>query len=526
MEAYAMKPAAVYPHGHEMFERLVTDLHLLQRERVEHSELEEVLDAGVREVGRVLLEEFLNSQGECVSETPVEGSDGITRTHRRTQSRKLETVFGTVHVWREGYGQRGVESLRPLDGHLNLPAELHSHLVRRRVAEESSRGSYDEAVETLRRYTSAKVSKSKALELAEAAATDFDAFYSARSEEALEAPEVSREGSILVMSSDAAGVVMRPDGLREATRKRAAKSKHKMSKRLSQGEKRNRKRMAQVAAVYTTAPFVRTAEQVTGELGSSGTPAPERPRPENKRVWASVERPAKEVIGEAFEEAQKRDPAHQMTWAAVVDGNKDQLRYLKHFALSFGVTLVMIVDVIHVLEYLWKAAWAFHNKGDPNAELWVTQRLKALLEGKASLVAGGIRRSATRQGLEGDARKAVDKCCDYLLKYKAYLRYDEYLARGLPIASGVIEGACRYLIRDRMDITGARWGLPGAEAVLKLRALRKNGDFEQYWQFHLGREKERNHLRRYKDGLPDLVPPEEQSPKLKPTKVPYLKMVA
>lgn len=527
MEAYAIERQEIYPQGQKVFQKLIKCLSMLEGTATEHFELESMLEKKGREVCRTLMEEFLNIQGDLRSAEPVVGMDGVERTHVRLGARNLETLFGTVRVWRESYGQRGVKGLRPLDSHLNLPKEVHSHGVRRRIAEECSKGSYDEAVETMSSHTGAKVSKYKALELAEACATDFDAFYEGRCEQVdVAKPSVSEEESILVLTTDAAGVVMRPEGLREATRKRASKSRHKLGKRLSQGEKRNRKRMAQVAAVYMVAPFVRTSGQIIGELGPDGRPTPERPRPQNKRVWASVEKPARDVIEGAFVEAHKRDSHHTMTWTALVDGNKDQLRYLKQLAVSFGVTLTIVVDVIHVLEYLWKAAWAFHEKGDPEAERWVSHRLRGLLEGKVSTVAGGIRRSATLRGLKGKERKAVDKCCDYLLKYKSYLRYDQYLAKGLPIATGVIEGACRYLIRDRMDITGARWSLKGAEAVLKLRALRKNGDFEQYWRFHLDREKERNHLQHYKNGLPNLTMPEMTEPKLRSTNVPYLKLVA
>ncbi len=162
-----------------------------------------------------------------------------------------------------------------------------------------------------------------------------------------------------------------------------------------------------------------------------------------------------------------------------------------------GKKPVVILDIIHVLEYLWKAAFAFHPQGTQAAQDWVTCRLLRLLQGNSQGVASGMRRSATLQGLSDKARVAIDKCADYLLKYRPYLRYDQYLAAGLPIATGVIEGACRHLIQDRMDITGARWSLKGAEAVLRLRSLRSSKDFDEYWPFHLEQEFERNHASLY-----------------------------
>lgn len=125
------------------------------------------------------------------------------------------------------------------------------------------------------------------------------------------------------------------------------------------------------------------------------------------------------------------------------------------------------------------------------------------MEGKSSDVAAGIRRSATLQELKACDRGGADLCCNYLIAKRKYLRYDIYLEAGYPISTGVIEGACRQLICDRLDITGARWSAAGAEAVLRLRSLRSSGDFEAYWAFHLAKEHERNHQARY---APEFIP--------------------
>jgi hypothetical protein len=266
--------------------------------------------------------------------------------------------------------------------------------------------------------------------------------------------------------------------------------------------------MAMVAAVYSIAPFVRTPEDIVRELRPVQGLARRRPRPQDKRVWASLELSAEGVIDGAFKEAASRDPRRRKRWVALVDGNETQLGDILACAEHYGVELTVVVDLIHVLEYVWKAVWAFHAEGSKDAERWVTERLLEILRGHASLVAGGMRRSATRQGLKAKERAAVDVCADYLIKYSAHLRYDEYLAAGLPIATGVIEGACRHLIQDRMGITGARWSLAGAEAVLRARALRSSGDFEEYWTFHQKAELGRNHLSHYASGRsPGTKPP-------------------
>jgi hypothetical protein len=225
-----------------------------------------------------------------------------------------------------------------------------------------------------------------------------------------------------------------------------------------------------------------------------------RPRPEHKRVWASVVREPAQVIAEAFREARRRDPAGDKEWVALVDGNATQIELLTEAAERDGVSLTIVLDVIHVLEYLWAAAWALHPEGSAEGEAWVSERLERILCGQASHVAAGMRRSATRRGLSAPKREPIDRCARYLLSHRELLRYDVALAAGFPIATGVIEGACRHLIKDRMDLTGARWRLRSAEAVLRLRSLRSSGDFDAYWRFHLEQERQRNHVARYAAG--------------------------
>jgi hypothetical protein len=261
-----------------------------------------------------------------------------------------------------------------------------------------------------------------------------------------------------------------------------------------------------VATVYEIEVRPRGPDDVMPASSSEDVPnRVPRPRPENKRVWASVTDSLAAVVEQCFEEALSRDPHLERTWAFLVDGNKDQIRIGLDLTEHYGVDLVILIDFIHVLEYLWKAAWSFHDKGDPKVEEWVLERARAVLRGRSSDVAAGISRSATMRELNEDRRKGADACAKYLVNNRAHLRYDEALAAGLPIATGVIEGACRHLVDDRLGITGARWGLEGSEAILRLRALRSSGDFEEYWRFHRSRELQRNHLDGYAENeLPDL----------------------
>ncbi len=166
-----------------------------------------------------------------------------------------------------------------------------------------------------------------------------------------------------------------------------------------------------------------------------------------------------------------------------------------------GKNPAQMLQYVPVFEYLWGAAWCFFDEGDPAAEAWVAEKGFAVLSGKAGLVAGTIARKATALGLDQPRRKKADECVRYLKNKRPYLDYPQALSAGYPIATGVIEGAWRHLVRDRFDITGARWSLDGAEAMLKLRAVRANGDWDEYWRHHLAAERERVHASRYAGGV-------------------------
>jgi hypothetical protein len=294
---------------------------------------------------------------------------------------------------------------------------------------------------------------------------------------------------------------MRPDALRPATAKAAAAGRQKLATRLSPGEKHGRKRMAELACVYDAAPVPRTPADIITPPSQERKDRARGPRAAGKWLTASVADDIPAVIAAAFDEAERRDCGHRRPWTALVDGNRTQIEAIEAEAGRRDVTVTVICDFVHVLEYTWKAAWSFFDKGDPDAETWVATQAARILEGKAAQVAAGIRRRATTFGYSPAEREGADACADYLTAKKPYLDYGTALAKGWPIATGVIEGACRHLVKDRMDITGARWGLDGAEAILKLRALISNGDFDQYWRFHLRKEHERIHHAQYRESV-------------------------
>ena len=201
--------------------------------------------------------------------------------------------------------------------------------------------------------------------------------------------------------------------------------------------------MAEVCAVYEVTPAQRTAADILPATEQERQGARQAPEAKDKWLTASVTDDAAAVIRQMFAEADRRDPQHKRPWVALVDANNHQLDRITKEAKKRKLKVTILVDCVHVMEYLWDAAWCFFEEGDPAAERWVQEKARAVLDGQASTVAASIRRKATRLGLEQAKRKNADTCADYLLAKRAYLDYPTALTNGWPIATGVIEGACR-----------------------------------------------------------------------------------
>lgn len=465
-------------------------------------EIERMIRTQGRDMLRAMMQAHFELRG--AQERPVEvlGADGIERVQTRHGSRTVMTEFGEAKLDRKLYQAPGVDSLAPLDAAMELPEEKYSYEVRRIVAEESAKSSFDEVVELVEKHTGASVPKRQVEELAVRAACDFDDFYRDR----LRTAEDTEH--LLILSFDGKGVATLHRDLREATRKAAEATPRRLETRLVKGEKPNRKRMAEVATVYTLEQWPRTIADVVHGLSDKHEKKARRPRPTNKRVWASIVHSPQQVIDDAFAEATRRDPDHRRPWVVLIDGNRDQRRQIQRAARKLGVEITIVLDIVHVLEYLWHAAYAFHSEGTDQAEGWVEHQFVKLLSGRSGgAIAKSLRLMIKSHGLDAATAKPVEKAAGYLVKNTRFLHYDRALAEGLPIATGVIEGACRYLVKDRMGRTGAIWSMFGAEAVLRLRALRASDDFDDYWLFHLAKERDRTHSSRYADGaVPNPLP--------------------
>jgi hypothetical protein len=467
----------------------------VQRARKEFADLEAWLSSGAtlqkplhevereqehrgREVQRLMLQAHIEQRGNGdvgPALRVIEGKEEKFYRQRRVRKRRLKTIFGLIEIVRIRYGQRRGKSIYPLDEDLQLPARSFSYELQKRMVKAAVQGPFHEVKELIKEISGVSVPKRSVEAVIEDAAEDFDAFYAARTPE-----PSSRAACILVAAVDCKGIPM------------VKKQRAQHVVRPGRGKKANKKKMATVATVFTRKPWVRSPEAVVESLFASG-PRPladgeVRPRPEHKRVWASLVKGKAAVIAEVAEEIRCRDPRRKKTHVAVTDGERALQILIKK-----KLKIILILDLLHVLEKLWKAAYVFHREGSPEAEQWVRIRTLRILQGHVSQVVKGLRQSATKLKLRGAKHKTVRDVAGYLYRNRTRMRYDHYLASGLPIASGPVEGACKHLIKDRMERSGMRWTQKMAEAMVKLRAIYLSGDIDHYWRFHIEKDQLRLH---------------------------------
>lgn len=441
----------------------------------------EIFERG-REVLRKILEAHVRARGVGDVGPAIEvakDDEATPHTHRRLQVCTESTLFGDIRIERMAYHHPGEESIRPLDEQMQLPQRSFSYPVQHMLVRRAVQGPFDEAIDTVNAFTGLKISKRSAETITQEAALDFDDFYQQRT---LKPPQET--AAIVVGTVDGKGVPMVKEQRAEPVVRRG------------RGEKANKKKMATVAAVYTIPPRVRTPEEVVESLfrpelklitKGKNAEQPTRNKPEQKRVWASLAKSKDEIIQEVGQEMAVRDPQQAKKHVVVTDGE----RALQHRVATHIPGVLLILDLLHVLERLWTLAHIFHEEGSLQAQEFVHYYALRILQGKVAQVVKGIGQKATKHGIKGVQRKSIDAALQYLYANRDRMHYDQYLADGLPIASGAVEGACKNLVKDRMERSGMRWKLPTAEAMLRMRALYLSGDFDEYWAFHIKQEQTR-----------------------------------
>ena len=207
------------------------------------------------------------------------------------------------------------------------------------------------------------------------------------------------------------------------------------------------------------------------------------------------------MTGLACDHADQRDPLRVRQRVFLVDGSKQQITAIGDHARARGLKVPVLIGYIHVSGYLGKAAAALHPADPQAAREWADGQRLRVLHGRARAVAATLASVAARARAKASTPHLyladVDKAVTYLNNNHLHMRYGKALANGWPIAAGIIEGACRFVIEDRSGITGARWSPDGAEVILKLRAVVINGDLDDYMNYYKARYRNQIHLSRY-----------------------------
>ena len=434
-----------------------------------------------RELLRSLLQAHINGRGPGDVGPAIlifQANHGEQRRLYRQKGlrrRSILTIFGKVSVERVRYASRRGACIHPLDQQFQLPARCYSYELQGRLTKRAIQGPFDEAIEAVEEATGVKLPKKSAESIVIDACVDFESFYELRKGKS---PEGS--GSVLVGSIDCKGIPMVKT---ESALKTVRRGK---------GQKSNKKKMATVAAVFTQRPRPRTPEDVVKSLFDPSEEKPRKKRkstndPERKRVWASLLSGKDAFIQDVKKEMDRRDPSHEKTRVVVTDGE----RALQRLVCKTMKNVLYVLDFLHVLEKLWAVAYVFHPEGSQQAKDFVRERALRILQGNVGQVVKGLRQIVTKRKLKGRKRDTIMSVTAYYYRNRLRMRYHKYLAAGLPIASGSVEGACKNLIKDRMERSGMRWSLEMAEAMVKMRAIYLSDDFAEYWDYHVNQEQRR-----------------------------------
>lgn len=449
-------------------------------------EVERIVWQQVLLMGRAALGHFLAYLGTGDQGASVSLPDGgVCQRLDELHSRRYVSIFGEFHLRRTVYGSRAGQKIEfvPLDNRLQLPTSVFSYLLQDWDQSLCVEEAFSQAKSTVARMLGLQQSVDSLERMNAQLAESVEAF---RAERTL--PPAEEEGEIVVSSADGKGVVMRRAEGEEAAPTHRTK-----------GEKASRKEMAIVGAVYTVDRHVRCAAEVVAALFGDERDQPKRARPKpcHKQTMASLAYTDTEETHSGIEatymwmveEIWARNRYFAKEMVHLCDG-QESLWDARQYHLPQRNT-TDILDLLHVTPRLWQAAHVFYAEKSDEAEQFVRERVLKVLEGQGELVIRGMRQMGTKRKVAGSKKATLTKVCAYLENNLERMHYAEYLAKGYPIASGVIEGACRHLVKDRMERAGMHWTRTGAQAMLDVRSIHVNGDWDRYQTFRITRETER-----------------------------------
>lgn len=460
------------------------------------------------ELGRSLLESFIAQSGTGYqANNPPRSEDGKALTFKGIVESPYFSIFGEVKIKRASYASDAEEYVYPLDAQLNLPEKKFSYLLQKWILARSAETDFREAVDWFNEIFDRNFFPSMPQRTCAAVAPTVTPFY-----EQITAPAVEKEGTHIALSVDGKGV-----RIRKSERQSQELTVSVPKARRGKGEKPGIKKQAVVTVDFTFHPQARNPEEIVKALLNEYTNTErkqaqserhlrrqqdvEEPREAlNKHVRAFL-RGKDQAMGYLMERVYKRDPAGQKPIVVLIDGDPSLenalSRTLETNLLKDRVD-AFILDLIHVSGYVWDVGTALHGEKGEARVVWVREKLLSILQGEVGRVIGGLKQTLTKTKLRSSQKKALEKAITYLENHRHMMDYASYLAKGYPIATGIVEGTCGSLVKDRMEQSGMRWSIRGAQSVLELRAVKQNNDWNQLWQFHILSEQNRLYPATYK----------------------------
>jgi hypothetical protein len=445
--------------------------------KLEAHEAEKGIFKRLLPIGLAAMKLYFAEQGTGDVGPAITRADGVLLPReQKLRGRDYFSLFGKFAVARTCYRAPGEPGIFPLDAQVNLPARCYSYFLQEWMTLFEVEHPFKESAGFFAQLFDLEVAESVLMEVAKEAPQDYEGFYAQRP-----VPRADTEGELLVVSFDGKGVPM----IKEEASKLKAK--------LGTGEKRQKKKEALVGVSYTVDPKPRSPEALAELLVEPEAARARRqrehvtddaPRAQQVRRVASLVRTKQAVMELIKADAERRDPQHRKPLVVLLDGALGLWNLAtKLFKKWKRVTFVL--DIMHVVGYLWSAANALFGEQSKAGKHWVQQKLTEILRGRVGYVIGSLRQILTKRQLRKSAREALAKVITFFHNHRRWMRYDAYLAAGLPVGTGVVESACGSVVKHRMEGEGKRWSLQGAEAILTLRSLKKShdNDLRDYWRF-------------------------------------------
>jgi hypothetical protein len=478
----------------ELAEQLEASVRHAARDGKSLYEMEKDIFARALQIGHAAIEQLLVLQGDGDLGESVVTADG-RRLERSEElaDRPLRTVFGehTIRGYVYATGTHRAIELRPVDARLSLPPGRCSYFFEEFSQYFCVDQAFRQASHGLATVLRQEVSVDTLEHINQRMGGQAEEFL-----DGLPTPPAKDEGALLVFTADGKGVpLVQADAQRVPA--------------FDKAERPGNRRMATLAAVYTIDRHVRTPEQIVAALFRDDVRprAEDRPQPRFKHVTARFTRMREDPDGELWESngtieafcwADQQIAARRRSGQKVLrlmDGQASLWEAADNCLNVPPEDTIDILDILHVSSYVWRAAKVFYPHWE-HQEAFARDRLLRILQGEVHAVIGGLRQMATKRGLKGKRLEEITTVCGYFEKHAARMRYDEHLAAGYPIATGVIEGACRHLVKDRMERSGMRWRLAGAQAMLHVRAVYQSSYWDDFHQDRMAREQPQRHPHR------------------------------